>query len=200
MTQPSFRLLTTLKLTLTCSLLASLIATPLSFAQPQKEDMAQLQTQAKILVQKFSGELKPQLKKALQTGGPLQAIEVCATSAPEIARTLSQVTGWDIKRVSLQPRNDESARPDTWEHNVLQDFNQRQQDGEAVVEINYSEQIDGRFRFMQAQAVEPICLACHGQHLSPEVEQSLKKYYPKDQATGYSLGQIRGAFSLSKPL
>ena len=53
---------------------------------------------------------------------------------------------------------------------------------------------------MQAQGVEPVCLVCHGQDLAPEVRATLEQYYPDDWATGYSLGQVRGAISLSKKM
>lgn len=180
-------------------LMIHLISAHYTVAQPVASDTTQFHTEAMIIVQKFSGALKPQLKKALQTGGPQQAIAICATRAPNIARTLSHETGWEVKRVSLKPRHQE-AQPDTWETKVLQNFNQRQQAGETAAEINYSEQVNGRYRFMQAQGVEPLCLTCHGQQLAKEVEKTLKQYYPNDQATGYSLGQIRGAFSLTKQL
>ena len=53
---------------------------------------------------------------------------------------------------------------------------------------------------MQAQAVEPLCLVCHGKGLSDEVQDALEQYYPDDTATGYSLGQVRGAISLSRDM
>ena len=51
---------------------------------------------------------------------------------------------------------------------------------------------------MQAQGVEPVCLLCHGSKLDGAVTQALQAYYPDDTATGYTLGQVRGAISLSK--
>jgi hypothetical protein len=41
---------------------------------------------------------------------------------------------------------------------------------------------------------------CHGENITAEVQQALDQYYPDDTATGYHLGQIRGAISLSKSL
>ena len=146
------------------------------------------------------GTLKPQLKSALLSGGPVNAIKVCSTQAPEIARKLSLETGWEIKRVSLKPRNRKTALPDEWERRVLEHFDERQSKGEAPGKMAYGEIIDGQFRFMKAQGVEPVCLKCHGERLTPAVEDALKQHYPDDKATGYSLGQVRGAFSLSKGL
>ena len=66
-------------------------------------------------------------------------------------------------------------------------------EGEGVVVTGTLGQ-DGVF---QASEV----LAKHDEnYMPPEVEEALKNHYPEDTATGYSLGQIRGAFSLSKKL
>ncbi len=159
-----------------------------------------LKTQAMIITKKFGGELKPQLKSALQSGGPLQAIEVCATQAPAIAEKLSEETGWLVKRVSLKPRNNATAVTDNWEKKILMQFDERRAAGEPANQIIHYELVENQYRFMKAQAVEPICLACHGENLATEVEQALDRHYPKDTARGYSLGQIRGAFSLSKQI
>ncbi len=184
----------------TLTLVFALLTTSLnSVASPNLTSSA-LQTEAMIIARKFGGELKPQLKSALQAGGPLQAIEVCAEQAPAIADKLSKETGWQVKRVSLKPRNVGSATADSWESHILKQFDERRANGEPVNQITHSAQINNQYRFMKAQAVEPICLACHGSNLAPEVEQVLQKYYPEDKARGYTLGEIRGAFSLVKEM
>jgi hypothetical protein len=53
---------------------------------------------------------------------------------------------------------------------------------------------------MKAIPTGEICLACHGESISPDVATAIREAYPQDQATGFSLGDIRGAFTLSKPL
>jgi len=53
---------------------------------------------------------------------------------------------------------------------------------------------------MKAQSVEAICLNCHGKSVAPGVKNIITQLYPEDVAMGYSLGQIRGAFSLVKSL
>lgn len=163
-------------------------------------DQAQLKDEAVGIVKKFGGSLKPQLKQAIQEGGPAHAVSVCAEKAPAIAEQLSNETGWQIKRVSLKPRNQQNAEPDAWEREVLQQFDQRQANGESAAEMAVAEIVDGEFRFMKAQGVETVCLNCHAADIPPEVEAALKTNYPMDKARGYSLGQIRGAFSLTKSL
>ena len=63
------------------------------------------------------------------------------------------------------------------------------------------EAADGKtFRFMKAIPTAEVCLACHGSDITPEVAAAIDERYPDDMARGYSLGDVRGAFSLSKPL
>jgi len=171
-------------------------------AQPEinAKQQAALQQQAALIVQQFAGSLKPKLKHALQHGGPAHEIEVCSKAAPALAAQLSQQSGWSIKRVSLKARNHHTAIPDSWERSVLEQFDREQVAGKPATAMVASRIEAGQFRFMKAQPVMPVCLLCHGQQLSPDVVQALKQYYPEDQATGYRLGQVRGAFSLRKQL
>lgn len=158
----------------------------------------ELDAQARALVQDFVGRLKPELQQALQEGGPVNAIAVCADQAPQIADALSASSGWLVKRVSLRARNASRAIPDAWEAAVLRDFDRRQAAGAAAASLNYSELTPSHYRYMQAQGVEPVCLLCHGSKLDSAVTAALADYYPDDTATGYSPGQVRGAISLSR--
>ncbi|WP_461521119.1 Tll0287-like domain-containing protein [Porticoccus sp.] len=160
---------------------------------------ASLQREAEEIVQQFAGTLKPQLVSAMQQGGPVTAINVCASTAPEIARQLSAANGWQVKRVSLKARN-KTATPDDWEKTTLEQFDQRRAAGEAVTDITKTEIVDGTFRYMKAQGVEPLCLSCHGTSLDSTVVKALQQHYPDDRATGYQAGELRGAFSLSRKL
>lgn len=161
---------------------------------------AELTLEAESLVQQFAGTLKPQLQAAMQQGGPVHAINVCAEEAPQIARQLSDSSGWQVKRVSLKARNSGTAVPDSWEREILQQFDQRRAAGELLQQLSAAAAVNGQFRYMKAQGVEPLCLTCHGETLDPQVRAALQQRYPDDRATGYREGQIRGAFSLSKSL
>ena len=169
-----------------------------SVAFAEEPNTSALQQEARQLAQQFVGELKPQLKQAMTEGGSTRAIEVCASVAPKIADSLSAQSGWLVKRVSLKSRNASRAQPDKWERAVLQQFDERQAAGASPADIHYSEIMRGQYRYMQAQGVEPLCLICHGENLAEPVQTTLEEYYPDVWATGYSLGEVRGAISLSK--
>lgn len=160
--------------------------------------------QAKEIVQQFAGKLQGELQAAIKSGGPVKAIEICQERAPAIARELSDQTGWDVGRTSLKPRNPALNAPDDWERAVLVRFDERQQAGEDVKPMAHAEVVDtggGKaLRFMKAIPTGDVCLACHGTDLTADVARALDAAYPDDQARGYSAGQVRGAFTLSRPL
>ena len=159
-----------------------------------------LEKQAADVVGRFVSTLQPTLQQAMAAGGPVHAITVCAEQAPQIAADLTQESGWTVTRVSLQPRNTSSASPDDWERSVLEQFDQRQRNGEVGAELSVSEVVGGEFRHMQAQPTAPLCLTCHGQNIGGDVRAALGEHYPDDQATGYAPGEIRGAISLRRAL
>jgi len=37
-----------------------------------------------------------------------------------------------------------------------------------------------------------VCLKCHGTNIDPKIAETIKKFYPKDQATGFKEGDLRG--------
>jgi hypothetical protein len=158
--------------------------------------------EAKEIVQQFFGRLKGELEAAIKTGGPAHAVGVCQVRAPSIAEELSQQTGWEVARTSLKYRNPANA-PDEWEKGVLQRFEERKAAGEDVKGMAHAEIVENggqsRLRFMKAIPTAGVCLACHGEAIADDVVAAIDEGYPADLARGYKLGDIRGAFSLSKP-
>jgi len=147
--------------------------------------------------------LKQELQAGMQGGGPVNAISVCNLSAPGIANTYSVRNGWDVGRTSLKRRNPDNA-PDAWERSVLESFEERKRAGEDPAKLEHYEVVrqDGvrELRYMKAIPTAQLCLACHGEHVDSITRTRLEKLYPDDQALGYKVGDIRGAFSISQPL
>jgi hypothetical protein len=146
------------------------------------------------------------LKKELATSGPEGAIGVCKQVAPEIAGSISRANGVRVARVSLKVRNAVLGHPDAWEQSVLADFDRRAAAGEKPDAMERAEMVSepaGRyFRYMKAIPVQPMCLACHGapEALAPAIAEKLAVEYPRDRATGYAAGQIRGAVTVKRLL
>ena len=158
--------------------------------------------EAKALIKEFAGTLKDELQAAIKAGGPISAVAVCKDRAPAIAADLAARSGWEVKRTSLKPRNLALDTPDAWERQVLTRFEERKAAGEAADTLAYSAVVDDagtkRFRFVKAIPAGEVCLACHGKDINPDIASALDAAYPQDQARGYAIGDIRGAFSVSK--
>jgi hypothetical protein len=185
---------------LTLSAAVLLTASSVQADQPANPNAGE----AKALIKEFATTLQGELQGAMKAGGPTEAIAVCKERAPAIAADLSARSGWAVGRTSLKVRNQALNMPDGWETGVLESFEERKAAGEPVDTMAFAEvvEVDGakQFRFMKAIPTGQVCLACHGTEITPEVKVALDEQYPGDQARGYSLGDIRGAFSLSKPL
>ena len=66
-----------------------------------------------------------------------------------------------------------------------------------------TKETDGHYyRYAKAIRIKPVCLSCHGSDadIKPSVKTVLAKNYPNDVATGYKLGELRGAVSIKQKL
>jgi hypothetical protein len=166
-------------------------------------DMERLTQQCRTVTAAFMQELKGALRAALADGGPVHAVTVCNREAPEIAGRLSERTGWQVGRTSLRVRNPANS-PDRWEREILRQLDARRARGESPGELEYGEVVEeqGRsvFRYMKAISTAGICLTCHGKELQPELRARILELYPKDQATSFAVGDLRGAFTLRRTL
>lgn len=143
------------------------------------------------------------LQEEIARGSHEGAVSACKDKAPAMAKAASEQTGWQIRRVSLRNRNPQAV-PDAWERAVLEGFDRQAaakvpagqlERAEVVVENGKPVQ-----RYMRALPTIEICTNCHGpaDRLGPAVQARLAQLYPKDLATGYQVGDIRGAITLRR--
>ena len=167
------------------------------------DDLTQRAADSRATMKEFGKTLKGKMQQAMKAGGPLNAIGVCNTDAPGIAADISSKKGWDVGRTSLKVRNANNA-PDAWETKVLNDFEKRKADGANPKKLEHYEVVteNGKkmFRYMKAIPTGEVCTKCHGQNIDPAVKAKLKELYPNDKATGFKVGDIRGAFTISQPM
>lgn len=149
-------------------------------------------------------QVRSEMVRELEHAGPIRAIVVCKYTAPEVASMVSRQTGMRVTRVSLKPRNRALGEADSWEQQVLLDFERRAAKGEKADSLEVSEVVtepSGRyFRYMKAIPMSQPCLPCHGPvaTLSEGVKAQLATEYPHDRAVDYQVGQVRGAVSIKK--
>ena len=91
-----------------------------------------------------------------------------------------------------------------WQLLTLDLFQQRVSGGEAAadqVAVIREHLPDGiALRMMRGIATEPGCLACHGQDVAAPVREAILARYPDDRATGFAVGDLRGALWVEVPV
>lgn len=153
--------------------------------------------ESRKLAEEAQTRLGQKLKQALQLGGPVAAIGVCHLEAPAISREMLQQTGVKVRRTSQKVRNSNNTATEG-ERQILTDFQKRLQEDAASVPEFFKQHADGSSVYMRAIVAQPQCLVCHG-NVTSELQQVLHRMYPKDQATGYQAGELRGAFVVEWP-
>jgi len=145
------------------------------------------------LLAPFKANLKNELLTAMQSG-PVEAMAVCNTAAPEIAASLS-VDGVRMGRTSHKLRNPANAAP-AWFAPLLRGWVSVgiHADNESELLSSITPLGDGRYGYAEPIYVQPLCLNCHGEELAPDVVAEIESLYPEDQATGFRIGDLRGAF------
>ncbi|MEM9619299.1 MAG: DUF3365 domain-containing protein [Pseudomonadota bacterium] len=151
----------------------------------------------------LGARLKARLVETMSAGGPVAAIDVCNLEAPEIASAVSAETGLRVGRTALKLRNPANA-PDAFERAVLARFAEEIAAGADPATLDHAEIIETAggpvLRYMKPIMTGAPCTVCHGTDISTEVKAAIDARYPEDAATGFALGEMRGAFTVSKQL
>jgi len=182
-----------------------MLACLVPLAAPALADEAALLAEAREIPKTMMPRMLEVLENEIAKNGHANAISVCRDKAPQMAKALSEKTGWAIRRVSMKNRNP-AAVPDAWEQSVLDEFEKRLAAGENPAGIDKSGvvTVNGQktFRYMKALPTGGVCLDCHGpaNKLAPGVAERVRELYPEDKATGYQLKQLRGAITIRKAL
>lgn len=147
---------------------------------------APAQQQGSALLMPF----KKQLKSALVTGmqqGPDQAVAACNEQAPTIAQSLS-IDGVSVGRSSHRLRNDNNA-PTPWLAPILDEYVNNPNLKPKTLALT-----NGLNAYVEPIVMQPMCATCHGESIAPAIAERIHTLYPKDQATGFKAGELRGVF------
>jgi hypothetical protein len=160
---------------------------------------------AKATAQAVLDSTRALLSNELKATGAVGAIGSCSAVAMAVALEHER-EGWRVRRVSLKLRNPADA-PEPAERAILKAWERRHRRAPLAPETESVALVEraGRrtLRYMKPIVIgSEMCLACHAatKKISPEVRQALREWYPADKATGYKLGDLRGAISVSIPV
>ena len=148
--------------------------------------------EAKALVQQLGQSLMGELQAAIAAEGPAAAIGVCSERAIALSDEAGSA-GYTVRRIGTRVRNHQHNMPTEAERSILE--------GLTADAPSYSGTIDGQAVFMQAIFIpNALCLTCHGEPeaIPQAVRDELANRYPKDEAVGYGLGDLRGAFVVER--
>ncbi len=177
---------------------ACLFFTTFVFAENSNSNILSSKEKSIAAMQELGGSLRQALLTAMAEGGPMTAVSVCHDLAPKLTQEISEKHEVIIGRTALRTRNAQNAA-DAWEIAVLEQFNQRLANGEAMDTLVYAEQTSDGFRLMKAIPMGGPCLACHGSTIPAALSEKTYELYPQDQARGFQIGEIRGAFTVRVP-
>ncbi len=153
------------------------------------EILSLLQRSSEAKIANFMYDLKWELVQSMQSGGPINAIDVCSESAPEIAMK-NAATGWDISRVTDKSRNPNNLA-DSLELTILDRF----QKMDSLPNSIYIWK-DSTYYHFKPIIIGEVCLNCHGSkdQLTDGLAEKLFEMYPEDKALDYKVGDFRGMF------
>lgn len=163
----------------------------------QQEDPTELIEQASLLIQQTFDTLSQSLMSAIQSEGPVYAIEFCNEQALNLTQSLTN-TNWSISRQSYQNRNPLN-QPNEYAAQALDSFQKMEfpQNRDQWIIIHTANDS----RFYKPIVLMPHCMMCHGdpnQDISKPVLAAIQERYPHDKATGYIPHQLRGVWEVIK--
>ena len=138
----------------------------------------------------FMGSMQPTLKGLIQSDSThVTAMGACGSLAPKMISDYNkQITGTKLRRTALKYRNPKN-KPSKADTMVMDEFVNKKSFKPIVIELK------DKYQVYKPLKVKPSCLLCHGARndIKPELVKMIDRTYPKDMATGFQLGEFRGA-------
>jgi hypothetical protein len=148
----------------------------------------------KELIQQAGGLLSSNLLAAITRGGPTNALEFCSLHALTLTKSGGTNQPVTIRRVTHKPRNPvNGAQAD--ELAVLDKFRAQLQPDKVPGPLLTTNAAGTVSFFAPIVLNSPLCLNCHGQprtEVQPATLAVVRRLYPRDEATGFKLGELRG--------
>lgn len=155
--------------------------------------------EARTISNELMNTVRGLLMQEIQKGGLTGAVRVCSELAQEMTNRFSNRTGHYLRRVSLRYRNPKNL-PDAYETNMLKELDRLNREKKLPDEyVEVVEEGGAKFlRYLKPLTVASLCLTCHGprENIPQEVQTILRERYPDDRATGFLVGDFRGAISV----
>jgi hypothetical protein len=125
-----------------------------------------------------------------------EAVHFCAKNAQTLTDSMSQVLGYNIRRISPRNRNEKNALNSSDELA----FAHFEKSLNAGAMSKYYVDENSAAYYTPILLGMPLCLQCHGK---PEERKAdaytlIEQYYPNDKAINYDLGALRGMWKVTE--
>jgi len=141
--------------------------------------------------------LAAHLKLAIEDSGVAYALNYCSLHAYRLTDSIAQLHGVTIKRVSHKARNPRNKAGES-ELSIINGFQASIEKGEPAYP-KIIETTEGNTFFAPIVIQATLCLKCHGIpaiDIAPEDFIAIKMLYPKDEASGFKLNDLRGIWRI----
>ena len=135
------------------------------------------------------------MKKNLKQGGAMQALDFCSQEAYTLTQSVNDKLpkGVSVKRISQNNRSPLN-KPSDDEKLVLEKLHAMQQKKQALPKFVVIQSDEHTYKFYKPLTINKgVCLKCHGDISNTKLASEIAKRYPNDKATGYKMGDLRGA-------
>lgn len=167
--------------------------------QPQASDKMVREAGQGLAAATFRS-LSEQLSGAIEEGGIPHALEFCSVQAIPLTEELSLEYDTRIRRASHKPRNPQN-RADEDEFRVIESYIEAiETESELTPQIIRAD--EHICYFAPIRVSMDLCIQCHGNPGTDIDEEHLtliRSLYPDDEATGFSMGDLRGIWSITLP-
>lgn len=172
---------------------------PASAALPPAVGKAAVERGRAIAGQAFA-LLSTNLARAIATGGITNALPYCSERAYPLTALVAASNQVTLQRLTHKPRNSTNRVSDV-ELEVLRGFQLSLGRGEPPTPVVRALGTNLVSFYSPIVITNPLCLQCHGSErdIQPPVAALIRQLYPHDEATGFKLGDLRGAWRVDFP-
>lgn len=176
---------------------------------PLTDDLRQLALErGRAIASETFGLLSSNLLAAIQSGGVSNALPFCSLAASPLTAGMASKHGVTLRRVTHKPRHP-TARANATELAVIQSFQSALTASASVYNASnpppplVTNLGPGRAAFFAPIILNrELCLKCHGEP-GKDIQTTdldvIRRLYPADEATGFRLGDLRGAWRIDFP-
>jgi hypothetical protein len=149
----------------------------------------------------LTADLFTELARVVTRDSSAEAVDACGDVARRLTERATARWGIRVHRTSLRLRSPMNA-PDAYERRVLEEWARPGGKAEPHAEVVPTGDGGYELRYLRPIILQPVCMTCHGRRedIPPVLRAAIEARYPDDQATGFRIGDVRGAVSARVPL